>query len=133
MGKKLLPTTAEMAQLTATGNFYQWEGDAETYETTVQNMMRDIQRNSIGGILIDAINRSKNQLRIIPLTGKEQFQQGKIPQANQVGQYRPEGNDCVIWFEPWSRMANLLLGSGNSPYQVLVHELQHALREMRGK
>jgi Effector protein len=140
MGKSLLPSSSEMAQLQASGNFFQYEGNVEVFETTMQNMMREIGKNSVGKILIDAINRSPKTLRIIPLTGKEQFQvppgkKGKVPCANAVGNYNPKsGNDCVIWFEPWSRMPSLMPGgSGNTPYQVLVHELQHALRQMRGK
>lgn len=131
MGKKLLPTAAEMAQYKATGNLFQHEGDVEMYEVTVQNMMRDISSNQVGEILISAINSTPLKLRIIPLTNKEQIN-GKIPCANPVGKYNPKGNECVIWFEPWSRIINLFTG-GNSPYQVLVHELQHALRQMRGK
>jgi hypothetical protein len=132
MGKKLIPTAAEMAQLTATGNIFQYEGNAEIYEVTIQNMMRDIENNSVGKILIQAINQSPRTLRIIPLTWKEQSQSKKVPCANRVGNFSSAGNDCVIWFEPWSRMMNLIYG-GNSPYQVLVHELQHALRQVRGK
>ena len=132
-GQQLIPNAAEMAQLKATGNFYQYEGNADTYEETVQIMMRDIAGNQVGKILILAINNSSSKLRIIPLTSKEQFLLGRIPCANRVGNYAAKGNECVIWFEPWSRLLNLYTGTGNSPYQVLVHELQHALRQMRGK
>jgi hypothetical protein len=132
-GQQLIPNAVEMAQLKAAGNFYQYEGNADTYEETVQNMMRDIDGNQVGKILILAINQTASKLKIIPLTSKEQFQLGRIPCANRVGNYTTKGNECVIWFEPWSRLLNLYTGAGNSPYQVLVHELQHALRQMRGK
>jgi hypothetical protein len=129
----LLPTAVEMAQLKATGNFYQYEGNAAFYEETIQNMLKEIERNDVGKILIQAINQSPKSVRIIPLTGKEQFQKGKIPCANPVGGFSQKGSHCVIWYEPWSRMFNLFTGQGSSPYQVLVHELQHALRQLRGK
>ncbi|MEZ5426614.1 MAG: M91 family zinc metallopeptidase [Pyrinomonadaceae bacterium] len=132
MGKKLLPTAAEKAQWKAMGSYFQYEGNVEFYEVTVQNMMREIAGNKVGQILIRAINQSAQKLRIIPLTSKEQAFQKKIPCANPVGGYNPKGNACVIWYEPWSRIPNLIFG-GNSPYQVLVHELQHAVRQMRGK
>jgi hypothetical protein len=132
-GKQLIPNAAEMAQLQATGNFYMYEGNAETYEETVQNMMRDIEANQVGKILMLAINQTSSKLRIIPLTSKEQFQLGRIPCARPIPTADRKGTECVIWFEPWSRMLNQLTGVGNSPYQVLVHELHHALRQMRGK
>ena len=133
-GRTLLSTPAELALLKAAGNYFQFEGNADFYEATVQNMMRDIQGNPLGRILINAIIRSNNTLRIIPLTLKEQVLLGRSPCANPVGgTYKPAGVDCVIWFEPWSRMLNHFSGMGISPYQMLVHELQHALRQMRGK
>lgn len=108
MGKNLLPTPAEMAQLKAAGNYYQHEGDVGFYEETVQTMLKQIDReNSVGQILIDAINRTPKTLRIIPLTGKEQMK-GKNFQANCVGSYNQQGNDCVIWYEPWSKMPAVL-------------------------
>ncbi len=131
-GKQMSPTAAEAAQLKATGSFFQHEGNVETYEVTVQNMMRDIEANTVGRILVRALNRCSTKLRIIPLTWKEQSQLGRIPCANLVGKFSDKGNDCVVWFEPWSRMINLYGTRGNSPYQVLVHELHHALRQMRG-
>lgn len=132
-GQSLIPTTRERQQMVATGNPFAYEGNVQIYEATIQNMMRQIAGNPVGGLLIDAINRSDATLRIIPLTSKEQSPRLKrIPCANRVGAFSPEGNDCVIWFEPWSRLANIT-GGGNSPQQVLVHELQHALRQMRGR
>lgn len=133
MGKNLLPTSSEMVQYKATGNYFQHEGNVETYEETVQNMMRDIEANSVGKVLIAAINRSPLTLRIIPLTSKEQSQSNKVPCSIPVGSYNPRGSESVIWFEPWSRIPNLIVGTGSSPYQVLVHELQHSLRQMLGK
>jgi hypothetical protein len=132
-GKTMLPTAAEMAQLVAAGNFFKHEGNAEFFEVTIQNMLREIDSDAVGKILIDAISRSNKMVRIIPLTWKEQSQLGRIPCANRVGNFSTGGNECVIWFEPWSRMLSLFTGVGSSPYQVLVHELQHALRQMRGK
>jgi len=133
MGKSLLPTPAEMAMLRATGNFYQNEGDVEVYEVTIQNMLREIEKNPVGEILISKINRAPKKLRIIPLLGKEEMK-GQNFCANPVGSYnRSGGNDCVIWYEPWSRMLGLFTGTGTSPYQILVHELQHAVRQLWGK
>ena len=133
MGKSLLPTPAEMDALKKANNFFQLEGDSEVYEVTVQNMMRDIESNQIGKLLIMGLDNSPRKLRIIPLTSKEQSLLKKGPCAIPVGGFNPKGSECVIWFEPWSRMPSLLGGGGGSPYQVLVHELQHALRQMRGK
>ena len=131
-GQSLIPTAQERAQMMASGNPFAYEGNVEIYEVTIQNMLRQIAGNPVGRLLIDAINRSGSTLRIIPLTSKEQSQLKRIPCANPVGNYSPKGNHCVIWFEPWSRLANIT-GGGNSPQQVLVHELQHALRQMRGR
>lgn len=132
-GRSLSPTEAEKAQLRAAGNFFQFEGDQEMYEVTVQNLMREIAQSTIGWILIGAINRSNNKLRIIPLTSKEQSMLNRIPCANAAGKFKQGGFDSVVWFEPWSRMLSVFTGTGNSPQQVLVHELQHALRMLRGK
>jgi hypothetical protein len=115
------------------GSFFQFEGDAELYEVTVQTFMRELSKSTIGWILTGAINRSSNKVRIIPLTSKEQSTLNRIPCANARGSFKQGGFDSVIWYEPWSRMTSLFSGAGNSPQQVLVHELQHALRMLRGK
>src|SRR5262249_26938768 len=127
-GKQMGPTPAEMAQLKATGSFYQYEGNAAVFEETVQNMMRDIDRNPVGSILIDGINRSSRTVRIIPLTWKEQTVLKRYLCARVVGTLSFRGNDSVIWFDPWTFMPNLVTG-GTSPYQILVHELQHSYRD----
>jgi Effector protein len=132
-GKRQIPAPAEVARLKAANNMFQFEGNVDTFETTVQNMMRDIQENAVGKVLLDAINRSKHSVRVIPLTRVEQESMKRVPQANCVGRFDAAGNDCVIWFEPWSRMWNLIMAGGSSPYQVLVHEMQHGLRQVRGK
>jgi len=129
----LLPTAAEMAQLKATGNYYQFEGNVELFEETVQNMLREIEKDPVGQILISKINRSSKTVRIIPLTGKEQFQLKRNYCANLVGNFSKSGNDSVIWYEPWSKIPNLMNPAGNSPFQVLVHELQHSVRQLWGK
>ena len=137
MGKKLLPTDLEMNQLRNSGNFFQLEGGVEIYEVIVQNTLREIEKNQVGSILLNAINSSSKKLRIIPLTGKEQFtgnpKTRRVPCNNPVGVYNTSGNDTVIWFEPWSRMINLSGSLDNTYYDVMVHELQHALRTLRGK
>lgn len=134
MGKNLSPTSVEMEGLKSAGNFFQYEGNVEIYETTVQNMMREIASDQIGQILLLALEQCSPKLRIIPLTSKEQSLLKKGPCAIPIGNFNPTGSECVIWFEPWSRIANIIGGTGSSsPYQILVHELQHALRQMRGK
>jgi hypothetical protein len=42
-GKQMSPTAAEAAQLQARCGVFLHEGDVETYEVTVQNMMREIE------------------------------------------------------------------------------------------
>jgi len=96
MGKSLLPTPAEMDGFKKAGNFFQLEGDAEVYEVTVQNMMRDIEENQIGKLLIMGLDNSPRKLRIIPITSKEQSVLKKGPCAIPVGSYNPKGNECVI-------------------------------------
>lgn len=132
-GKTMLPNAAEMAQLVAAGNFFKYEGNAAFYEETIQNMLREIDSDPVGKILIDGLHRAGKVVRIIPLTWKEQAILNRKPCANPVGKISPQGNACVIWYEPWSRMLSLFTGAGTSPYQVLVHELHHALRQVRGK
>jgi len=95
-------------------------------------MMRDIDRNPVGSILIDGINRSSRTVRIIPLTWKEQTVLKRYLCARVVGTLSFRGNDSVIWFDPWTFMPNLVTG-GTSPYQILVHELQHSYRDAVGK
>lgn len=131
-GRMMGPTPAQMAQLKAVGSFYQFEGNAAVFEETVQNMVRDIDRNPVGHALIDGINRSSRTVRIIPLTWKEQTTLKRGLCARVVGALSPRGNDSVIWFDPWTFMPNLFTG-GTSPYQVLVHELQHSYREVVGR
>jgi len=131
-GKRLSPTAAEMAQLKATNNIFQVEGNVEIFESVVQGMVKEIADNPVGKILIDALDRGSKTVRIIPLTWKEQTQLKRIPCNNSVGKPSTKGNDAVIWYEPWSRWYYLSTG-GNSPFQVLVHELHHAFRTTRGK
>jgi hypothetical protein len=95
MGKSLLPTPSEMDALKKAGNSFQYEGDAELYEITVQNMMREVEKNQVGTILMLALEQSPRTLRIIPLTSKEQGV-GKIPCANPVGGFNPKGNECYV-------------------------------------
>src|SRR5690242_551819 len=95
MGKSLLPTAAEMAQLQATGNYYQYEGNVDIYESGVQNMLRDIEKNEVGQILLWKINRAPKKVKIIPLLGKEEAK-GSNFCANLVGNFSTSGNDCVI-------------------------------------
>lgn len=133
MGKSRLPNAAELAQYVAGGLMFNLEGNASVYEETIQNMLRDISKDPVGSILIDGINRANRLVRIIPLTSNEQSKMNIKPCANPVGQVSAKGNECVIWYEPWSRMMGVFTGLGTSPYQVLVHELHHALRQVRGK
>src|SRR5437588_10274476 len=71
-GKLMGPTPAQLADLKASGNTYQFEGNVAVFEETVQNMIRDIDRNPVGHVLIDGIDRCSCTVRIIPLTWKEQ-------------------------------------------------------------
>jgi hypothetical protein len=94
--------------------------------------MRDIEGNAVGKIIIEAINQTSSNLRIIPLTAAEQFS-GKNYCANPVWNASKRGYESVIWYEPWSRLPNVASGAGISPHQILVHELQHSLRQMRNR
>jgi hypothetical protein len=133
MGRSRMPNAAELAQYVARGQMFHLEGNAAVYEETVQNMLRDISNDPVGQILVDGIHRTQRKVRIIPLTSNEQVKMNIRPCANPVGKVSPKGNECVIWYEPWSRMMGVFTGVGTSPYQVLVHELHHALRQVRGK
>ena len=133
MGKSFLPTPAEMAQLQATGNYFQFEGNVEIFEVTVQDMLREIEKNPVGRILLSKIASSGRTLRIIPLTGKEEFSHNVRLQSIPRGQFNGTGWESVIWYEPWSNIPNLGGPSGTSPYQILVHELQHSVRHLWGK
>ena len=131
LGKNMLLNPTEMAYMKASGNPFMNEGNVEIFETKVQDIMRDIEANPVGKILIEAINQTSSNVRIIPLTLKEQ-NLGKNFCANPIGN-NVKGYECVIWYEPWSRTPNVDAGSGISPHQILVHELQHALRQMRNR
>jgi hypothetical protein len=133
MGQSFMPTATEMATLKASRSYFQFEGDVETFEKTVQDMLRSIESNRVGQILISKINRAGRTVRIIPLTGKEEFWEHKRLQAIPVGRFEKTGWESVIWFEPWSNVPNLGGPSGTSPYQILVHELQHSVRHLWGK
>ena len=143
LGQSFMPKPLERQELLKRNAFFQFEGDVENYEKAVQEILRLIENNRVGKVLMQAINRDANKLRIIPLTQNEQKSPGKDkagndipgkrPCANGVGNINPRaGNDSVIWFEPWSTMPSFNFG-GILPQQVLVHELQHSLRQMRGK
>lgn len=58
------PTAAEAAQLQASGSVFQHEGNVETYEVTVQNIMRDIEGNRVGKILIHGVPLSSASFRL---------------------------------------------------------------------
>jgi hypothetical protein len=133
MGKSFLPTAAEMAQLQATGNYFQFEGNVEIFEVTIQNMLREIEKNPVGRILLSKIELSGRTVRIIPLTGKEEFSHKVRLQSIPRGRFNGSGWESVIWYEPWSNVPNLRGPGGTSPYQILVHELQHSVRHIWGK
>lgn len=78
LGKRLGPTARELAQLVATKNPLQYEGNAIVFEETIQNMLREIERDQVGRSLIGAISCLSRTVRIIPLTSKEQSQLGRV-------------------------------------------------------
>jgi hypothetical protein len=144
--KQFLPTDAEMAQYKASGNFLQNEGNVELFESTVQQMLKDIEGNRVGKILVGGINQSPRTVRIIPLTWEENAKSKKpdgkyavwdltrpVQDKPVLARDKTWGLDCVIWFDLWSEMGNLSTKDRNSPYQVLVHELQHAIRQLRAR
>src|SRR5262249_36207828 len=106
MGKNLGPTPTELAQLKKDGSWVQYEGNAEAFEVVVQNIVRDIDNNPVGNIILHALERNARTVRTIPLTWKEQTLLKRIPCNNSVGKPKDKAFDSVIWFEPWSRMPN---------------------------
>ena len=116
---------------------------AMLYEHTVQGLLRQLQNSSVGSAVIQMINQSPRELRIIPhaILSFEQSSahittDGKESQC--LKQACPSGgSDSVIWFEPqtytdpmfrdvWDRHGII------RPEDILLHELVHALRIMRG-
>ncbi|MBL8231572.1 MAG: hypothetical protein JNL98_23955 [Bryobacterales bacterium] len=117
---------------------------AEIYERHVQDLMRQLEQSSkVGGAMIKAINQSPRQLRIVPhlvgsvaATSAHIVTTGKENQCLKVA-CAAGGSDVVIRFEPqtytntffreqWDRSGIV------RPDDVLLHELIHALRIMRG-
>jgi hypothetical protein len=132
------------------------EGDVERYEKTVQDLMRHLEHKSaIGRVVIQAVNRSPRQLRIIPLTLAERFSptsSGSSPTpVNESAAYADrtttcyggvrcvtgtgDGSDVVLNYEPYSWQLRTPDDPGHDrqPDDVLLHELVHCLRLMRGK
>jgi hypothetical protein len=109
----------------------------DSYEYQVQEVLRRIANGStVGKLVISLINQSPRSLRIVPV-GVNQFGQTK---ARPVACF-PHGcaggaTDSVIWFEPsgWGNAPTSGIDPGRHvrPEDVLLHEMFHALREMRG-
>lgn len=138
-----------------------WPGEdnIERFETTVQDLMRTIEtKSTVGRTIIHAVNRSPRKLRIIPLTIAERYgptSRASWPTAVKNAAASPHkamicyvgmpcyigiggGSDIVLNYEPysWDGIDTMLGQDPNSdaqPDDVLLHELVHCLRMMRGQ
>jgi len=139
--------------------FLPGEDDPERYETTVQGLLRTIEtKSTVGKVIVQAINRSPRKLRIIPLTITERYgptSRGSWPTPVKEAAATPKnfnvcyvgmpcyagtggGSDIVLNYEPytWAGFDTLYgqdPGQDQEPDDVLLHELVHCLRMMRGQ
>jgi hypothetical protein len=135
------------------------EDNIELFETTVQDVLRTIEtKSTVGKTIVQAINRSPRRLRIIPLTIAERYgptSRGTWPVPTKEAAASPKnfsvcyigmpcyvgsggGSDIVLNYEPytWNGYDTLLghdPGGDQQPDDVLLHELVHCLRMMRGQ
>jgi Effector protein len=138
-----------------------WPGEdnIERYETTVQDLLRTLEtKSTVGKTIIQAISRSPKKLRIIPLTITERYgptSRGTWPTPVKDAAASPKsfqvcyvglpcytgsggGSDIILNFEPYSwngfdTMIGHDPGQDQEPDDVLLHELVHCLRMMRGQ
>ncbi|MGH6929812.1 MAG: hypothetical protein ACREEV_15955, partial [Dongiaceae bacterium] len=138
-----------------------WPGEdnIELYETTVQDVLRTIEtKSTVGKTVIHAIGRSPKKLRIIPLTITERYgptSRGTWPRPMNDTAASPKnfnvcyvgmpcytgsggGSDIILYYEPYSwngydTMIGHDPGQDQQPDDVLLHELVHCLRMMRGQ
>jgi hypothetical protein len=135
------------------------EDNIALFETTVQDLLRTIEtKSTVGKTIILAINRAPRTLRIIPLTIAERYgptSRGAWPVATNDAAASPKnfnvcyvgmpcytgaggGSDIVLNYEPytWNGYDTLIgqdPGGDQQPDDVLLHELVHCLRMMRGQ
>jgi Effector protein len=113
------------------------------YEYSTQEVLRQIERTAVGGMLIRQINSSPHTLTIRALNERASLDQTRTIWADEraPGQRAASrgggGTDVTMWYEPaaWSRpSAKASIDPANHFHadDVLFHELVHALRMMRG-
>jgi len=116
---------------------------AISYESQTQDVLRQMEKTTVGGMLIREINSSPHNLTIRPLNQRASLDQTRTIWSDQSlpGQRAASagggGTDVTMWYEPtaWSTpSAKRSIDPANHFHadDVLFHELVHALRMMLG-
>jgi hypothetical protein len=116
---------------------------APVYEYETQEVLRQIERTTIGEMLIRQVNSSPHTLTIRALNERASLDRTRTIWADESasGQRMASrgggGTDVTMWYEPaaWSHpSAKRSIDPANHFHadDVLFHELVHALRMMRG-
>jgi hypothetical protein len=116
---------------------------APAYEYATQEVLRQIERTTVGGMLTRHINSSPHKLTIRALNERASLDKTRTIWADQgaTGQQLASkgggGTDVIMWYESavWGKpSAKSSIDPANHFHadDVLFHELVHALRMMRG-
>jgi len=108
-----------------------------SYEYQTQEVLRKIENGSlVGRLVIKLINHSSRGLKIIPLAVDDFARTQAVPFKCVPVRCEHVHTDSIIWFEPsaWgSARTRAIDPRGNmQPDDVLLHEMVHSLRQIRG-
>jgi hypothetical protein len=117
--------------------------EAPAYEFQTQEVIRQIARTAVGGILIQQINSSPHTLTIRALNPRASLDQTQTdwdpptPAGRQAASRGGGGSNVTIWYEStaWKTPSVKIEIDPFDHYasdDVLFHEMVHALRMMRG-
>lgn len=111
---------------------------AGTFEVATQDVVRQISKTSVGGILIQQVNAwTSRTVTIRPLNAVAVDLTGADADDGQAARTRGTGSNVTIWYDPatWSN-TNAKVGIDPANHyradDILFHELIHALRMMKG-
>lgn len=131
------------------------QGLSDQYDRMVGELLDSIKTNAVGAIVLQAIGESPGNLVIKPRTyrpavPREGYQASTLPKVSEAdydagrkfdtfagGVSNNKGADILIkyspsdWFDPLNDGAKVA-GGHYAPDDVLVHEMVHAMRGLRG-
>jgi hypothetical protein len=109
--------------------------DAEAYEARTQNVLREIESNPAGKILLEAFLGLRHSVTIRPVTKEVgQANAGEASADDGPAARNGDGSDVVIWYDPLYASNDDTHDPGHHTKadDVLFHECVHAIRQVLG-